>query len=90
MNLWSKDKMMNVDLGPLKFDPPAFDYLGPANAEQRAEIRKSWRTWFWGVVRMYATAVGIVVTFGTVGVICLLLGAANSEAVLETFSEVFR
>lgn len=71
-------------------DPAGMDHLGPANAEQRAEIRKSWRTWFWGVVRMYLTAAAIVATFGTVGVICMLLGAANSEVVLETFSEVLR
>lgn len=73
-------------------DPRAtrVDHLGPANAEQRAETRESWRTWFWGVVRMYATAVGIVLSFGVVGVICMLLGAFNSEVVLETFSEVLR
>lgn len=66
------------------------DHLGPANAEQRAEVRKSWRTWFWGAVRMYVAAGAVVALFGTVGVICMLLGAANSEVVLETFSEVLR
>jgi hypothetical protein len=71
-------------------DPRAVDHLGPANAEQRAETRESWRTWFWGVVRMYLTAAAVVATFGTVGVICMLLGAANSQVVLETFSEVLR
>jgi hypothetical protein len=39
---------------------------------------------------MYVAADAVVALFGTVGVICMLLGAANSEVVLETFSEVLR
>lgn len=74
-------------------DPRSLDHLGPANAEQRAEIRKSWRTWFRRILHIahvLAVITAVVLSFGTVGVICMLLGAFNSEVVLETFSEVLR
>lgn len=47
------------------------DRLGPANEEQRAEIRESWRTWFWGVVRQYAATAAVVV----VGLALMGIGA---------------
>lgn len=58
------------------------DRLGPANAEQRAEVRESWRTWFWGVVRQYvATTAVVVVGLALIG-IGAVIGAYQPDLVL--------
>ena len=62
------------------------DYLGPANAEQRAEIRKSWRTWFRRILHA-AHVIGVITAVVVAGAVLigvgLVLGATNSDLVLE-------
>jgi len=67
-------------------DPRAVDHLGPANAEQRAETRESWRTWFRRILHIahvLAVITAVVVAGAVLIGVGLVLGAFNPDLVLE-------
>jgi len=62
-----------------------FDYLGPANAEQRAEVREAWRSWLRGILHtahVLAVIAAVVIVGAVLIGVGLVLGAFNPDVVL--------